>query len=94
MLNSEQQTNNLPMPALRQTDVISRFGQVKYSCEPTNDGWFHVIKADGWTAFISELEDEFLGTVYRRDKVINPAIEEQSVAEVFAEVEKRIQNGL
>lgn len=94
MQNSETQIGNGKQPALHKADVISRFGQVRYSCEPTYESWFHVIRADGWTAFIEEFDDEVLGTVFIGDKLSNPCIDEQSVADVIAKVEQKIQNGL
>jgi hypothetical protein len=72
--------------------VLKRFGDVRYSCEGIDSkeddcNLFHVIKSDNWTAYISEYPDEFLCTVYRKDKVINPAIETETVEDLFNAIE-------
>lgn len=64
-MNNEEQPLKLGrQPAFYKADVIRRFGQVKYSCQPTFESWFHTIKADGWSAYIEEYDDEVIGTVY------------------------------
>lgn len=92
-MNNEGQPLKLGrQPAFYKADVIRRFGQVKYSCQPTYESWFHTIKAEQWTAFIEEFDDEVLATVFIGDKLSNPCIDEQSAAEALDKVEQRIQN--
>lgn len=74
--------------------VISRFGQVKYSCQQIEDGWFHTIKADNWSAYFSEYEDETIGSVFIDSQLSNPQIEEKSFVDAINTVEVIIKNGL
>lgn len=88
-------------PLLNKADVISRFGECKYSCELTHEpSWFHTVILNDWTFFIEEWMDcepnepeEFICVIYNKDKRIT-GYSDTNLVDLISYIEKHIQNGL
>jgi hypothetical protein len=68
--------------------VMRRFANARHSCAATwEDSWFHIVKADGWTAYIEEFEDEVLLSWFNSKQMMSGPTEHKSLDEALDKVE-------
>ena len=93
--NSEIQPNALRPAGLHKAIVISRFGDVKYSCQKTSvPSWFHTIVFDKWSVYIEEFEEEIIASVWHNKTPVIIGIDAKSIDDVLSEVEDIVKHGL
>lgn len=86
-------------PLLLKTDVISRFGECKYSCQLTHEpSWFHTIIIKDFSIYIEEWMDdedeEICATVFTGEKKNANGFANTNLALLLNDIEEFVKNGL
>lgn len=97
--NTDKSSLEPRKPLLHKTDVISRFGECKYSCQLTYEpSWFHTIIIKDFTIYIEEWfdyepgeQEEFICVIYHNDNRITGR-SSTNLANLIDEIEKIIKN--
>ena len=97
--NTDKSSLEPRKPLLHKTDVISRFGECKYSCELTHEpSWFHTIKIKDFSIYISEWmddeDDEIFATVFIGDNKNTYHFSNTNLDLLLNEIDKFVKNGL
>ena len=97
--NTDKSSLEPRKPLLHKADVISRFGECKYSCELTNEpSWFHTILIKNFSIFIEEWMDEedaeICSTVFTEGKKNANSFANTNLVLLLNDIKEFVKNGL
>lgn len=97
--NTDKSSLEPRKPLLLKADVISRFGECKYSCQLTHEpSWFHTIKIKDFSIYIEEWMDdedeEICATVFTGEKKNANGFSNTNLALLLNDIEEFVKNGL
>jgi hypothetical protein len=99
IINTDKSSLEPRTPLLLKADVISRFGECKYSCQLTHEpSWFHTILIKGFRIYIEEWMDEkyleICSTVFTDGKKIANGFANTNLILLLNDIEDFVKNGL
>jgi hypothetical protein len=97
--NTDKSSLEPRKPLLLKADVISRFGECKYSCQLTHEpSWFHTILIKDFSIYIEEWMDqedsEICSTVFAEGKKNANGFANTNLDLLLNDIEEFIKNGL